>query len=83
MKLVAKCLKHNMLATFANVVHVPGKCGKSDKNNPGVWVNGLGKCGISEASAGCTQLIWWVNILNTYVSDMYKCSTCPEDVQKT
>ena len=52
-KLVAKYLKHNMPATCANVVHVPGKCGKPDKNSPGVWVNGYGKCGISEASAEC------------------------------
>ena len=69
-------------STCANVVHVLGKCRKPDKTNPGVWVNGLGKCGIYEASLWCTQLIWWVNILNTYVTDMYKCSTCVQKTQR-
>ena len=47
-----------------NAVDVPGMYGKPQKNNPGVQENVPKKCGISGGFAGCTQTIWWGNVLN-------------------
>ena len=41
------------------------------------------KCEISRGISGCTLIIWWVNVLNNYVTNIEKGSTCPSDVQKT
>ena len=53
-----------------NAVHVLGRHRKPKKKQP--WCPGkcAKKCGSSRASPGCIQRIWWVNVLNKYVTHM-------------